>query len=233
MGSFNYKKIFTIYFPLFVISVILWPKLPTQDSPTYFKFSGENFHNVLSNIPFVLVGLFGIYSLYKNKIQQNNFLTSSYIFSLGILATAFGSAYFHAKPHPDTLFWDRLPMAMSFAGMLGMITTDRLFPRLKTRFIYLIFLISILTVINWSFGNHDLRPYLILQFVGGFYVFLTAACTPSNILRNKKIFSSTFFFVLAKIFEIYDQQILELIKITNGHSLKHLSAAISAFLLLP
>ncbi|OQW48905.1 MAG: hypothetical protein A4S09_13130 [Proteobacteria bacterium SG_bin7] len=229
----NCKKIFTIYLPLLIISIIIWPKLPTQDSPAYFNFAGEPSHNILSNIPFLLVGLFGILSLRWRKITKINFLTSSYIFSLGIILTAFGSTYFHAYPTPETLFWDRLPMAITFSGMLGVITTDRLFPQLKTGFIYLILLISILTVINWSFGNRDLRPYLIIQFVGGFYVFLTAICTPSNILANKKVFLSTFFYVLAKVFEVYDLQTLETLKITNGHTLKHFSAAISALLLLP
>ena len=33
---------------------------------------------------------------------------------LGILLTGFGSAYYHLEPNDQTLFWDRLPMAISF-----------------------------------------------------------------------------------------------------------------------
>lgn len=228
----NYKKIFTIYIPLFITSVILWPKLPTQDNSSYFNFAGERSHNVFSNFPFLIIGILGIYTFGKKNFK-NNFRVSGYIFSIGVVVTAFGSGYFHYNPDPATLFWDRLAMAISFSGMLGMITTDRIIPQLKTGFVYMILFLSVLSVINWSFGNHDLRPYLILQFVGGFYVLLAAVCTPSNILQNKKIYLSLFFYVLAKFFELYDQQILDLVNVTNGHSLKHLSAAVSAFLLLP
>ena len=44
---------------------------------------------------------------------------------LGILLTGFGSAYYHLDPDDRTLFWDRLPMAISFMAILAIAIEER------------------------------------------------------------------------------------------------------------
>ena len=40
---------------------------------------------------------------------------------LGIALTGFGSSYYHWDPNDRTLFWDRLPMALSFMAILAIV----------------------------------------------------------------------------------------------------------------
>ena len=46
--------------------------------------------------------------------------------TVGIFLTGFGSSYYHWNPSDDTLFWDRLPMAIGFGAMLGIIPAERI-----------------------------------------------------------------------------------------------------------
>jgi hypothetical protein len=218
-------KLLTIFFHFFVVavvSIIMWPKLPTQDNPAYFQFA-DKMGDVISNLGFVGVGLMGLSRSYD---------LARIIFSIGVFLTGLGSAYFHWNPTPDTLFWDRLPMAISFAGMICMITEDRLFNLGKILIIF-VTTASIFTVINWAFGNHDLRPYILLQFVGSFYVLFVCVCTKQDAIKNRYVYYSVFFYALAKACEFYDREILALTTVISGHTLKHISAAIAAFFFLP
>src|SRR5262249_14597014 len=71
-----------------------------------------NFWNVVSNIPFMVVGAVGLARCRRDA-------ATTIIFG-GIFLTGFGSSYYHWSPNDDTLFWDRLPMALAFlAGCLG------------------------------------------------------------------------------------------------------------------
>ena len=45
--------------------------------------------------------------------------------SSAYVLTAFGSAWYHAQPSDATLVWDRLPMALGFAGLVAGTLTDR------------------------------------------------------------------------------------------------------------
>ncbi|CAF3493089.1 unnamed protein product [Rotaria sp. Silwood1] len=68
--------------------------------------------DVLSNIPFLIVGLYGLYLLLTPKTIV--FLTSFekfrwIIFFISISFVCVGSAYYHLRPYNSTLVWDRLP----------------------------------------------------------------------------------------------------------------------------
>lgn len=80
------------------------------------RFSIQNFINVISNIPFMLIGLLGILHLNgKNiKIADCQPITPFFVFFMGVFFTGIGSAYYHLNPSNETLFWDRFPMTISF-----------------------------------------------------------------------------------------------------------------------
>ena len=83
------------------------------DSNTIFNI--PNFWNVVSNIPFLIIGLVGLYktsTLSKTKIQY-------IIFFLGISLVSLGSGYYHLNPNNNTLVWDRLPMTIAFMSLLS------------------------------------------------------------------------------------------------------------------
>lgn len=89
---------------------------PIPQDPHYHEFADQrtlltipNFWNVVSNLPFVLVGGAGLRKFRHDPIPAMLFL--------GILLTGFGSAYYHWYPNDDTLFWDRLPMTLVFMAI--------------------------------------------------------------------------------------------------------------------
>ena len=91
----------------------------TQDQ-SYHQFADQrtifgipNFWNVVSNLPFLAVGVAGL-RRFRND-------PATVVFFLGVLLTGVGSSYYHWDPNDDTLFWDRLPMTLSFAAILALV----------------------------------------------------------------------------------------------------------------
>ncbi len=113
---------------LFIITSIgiagLFFAKPIAQNSSYHTFADqrtivsiEHFWNVISNIPFFVFGLLGMFFTIKNhsfiKLNLNSFM-----FYSGICFTAIGSMYYHHQPCSETLVWDRLPMAVSFMAFL-------------------------------------------------------------------------------------------------------------------
>ena len=92
---------------------------PIAQDQAYHLFADQrsvlgipNFWNVMSNLPFLLVGVAGISFVHRNVRDplRNLWL----VFFAGIFVTAFGSGYFHLAPNNGTLAWDRLTMTIGF-----------------------------------------------------------------------------------------------------------------------
>ncbi len=95
---------------------------PIEQNEDYHNFSDTltiggipNFWNVISNFPFLIVGLFGILRLKKMDRVNIQFLT----FFIGISLVSIGSGYYHYNPNSDTLVWDRLPMTIAFTALIS------------------------------------------------------------------------------------------------------------------
>lgn len=228
------KRFWSIFSIIFFITILLWPKLLKQDPTSYFEFADtnkifniSNAWNVLSNLPFLFVGIWGFLRIRKYPI--NDVIDHSGIwFALAMALTSFGSSYFHIDPNPQTLFWDRLPMAFAFSSLLALLLIDRHFSNFKHLHLILLIILSTLTVVNWRFGNGDLRPYILLQFMGGLWILLIAVFTPNNKIKKSNISYSLLIYLFAKICESYDQQIFSVTQAISGHTIKHLLAAASA-----
>ena len=87
---------------------------PIAQDPSYHLFVDgrtifgiANFWNVLSNLPFLLVGLMGLKSIYYSKdvTYHPELHTASIVFFIGISLVAFGSGYYHLDPNNETLLW--------------------------------------------------------------------------------------------------------------------------------
>lgn len=74
-------------------------------------FGIPNFWNVVSNIPFIGIGAVGLWQFGRSQATMLLFL--------GIFLTGFGSAYYHLESNDQTLFWDRLPMAIGFMAIFA------------------------------------------------------------------------------------------------------------------
>lgn len=197
-----------------------------------------NVFNVTSNLAFLFVGLLGLYKLLITKsLQINNDFKLAYLLlfaSLGMVA--FGSAYYHLSPANQTLAWDRLPMALVFMSFFSIIIYEYISPRYGKIILLPAILLGMASVIYWALteerGAGDLRPYILIQF-------LPVVLTPVILLFFQPENSSAkgywwllLTYLLAKLFEHYDAQIMITTGIISGHSLKHLMAALGFYLLL-
>src|SRR6516165_11348492 len=97
---------------------------PIAQDQSYHQFADQrtligipNFWNVVSNFPFLLVGAMGLLEFHRHAATIALFL--------GILLVGFGSSYYHWNPNDGTLFWDRLPMTLSFMAILAIVVEER------------------------------------------------------------------------------------------------------------
>ena len=106
-----------VLYGLMVVSLLaLLPLPPLLQDPSYHQFADQrelfgipNFWNVISNLPFIVVGAVGLFRFRRNAITL--------ILFTGLFLTGFGSSYYHLNPNDSTLFWDRLPMTLCFAAI--------------------------------------------------------------------------------------------------------------------
>lgn len=215
------------------------PAIP--QSQAYHDFADQrsmfgipNAWNVLSNFPFAIAGIWGLCLLSSpSKIQ---FIDSKerwlwFCISLGLILVALGSGYYHLAPDNARLFWDRLPMALVFMSFVAALIFDRINARLGFFLWPILLMIGILSVLQWHFS--ELRGYGDLRFYAGVQAFtglmaIVMLLLPSHYTRTKDIAIILLCYGLAKLFEIFDNQIHDLSgNIVSGHSLKHLAAGLA------
>src|SRR4029077_136268 len=115
-----------------VLALFLLPPI-AQDS-AYHNFADQrafwgtpNFWNVMSNLPFLLVAIWGLRTLRSQSAFQQNWERTAYCLLLtGVAFVAFGSAYYHLAPDDSALFWDRLPMTIAFMSLLASTIGERI-----------------------------------------------------------------------------------------------------------
>lgn len=214
-----------------------------------------NFGDVMSNIPFLLAGFYGLWVLVKRDEAgpwARDARLPLAVFFVGVLLVVPGSAYYHWSPNNWTLFWDRLPMAVAFMGLLAAVVTDRINAKAGVRYVLpTLVIIGMASVIFWigselgcdfdkSFNAQyfptikvdctgDLRAYALAQFLPALIIPLILWLWPQGqLIRWRVIIWAFVFYALAKFAEHYDHQIFALLGgVVSGHTLKHLFAALA------
>ncbi len=216
----------------------LWEKLPAADNPSYFNFAEQrtllgipHFGDVISNLPFLFVGVWALLFLAKKK-KKDLHVTSGLIIAVSSILICLGSAYFHWKPNTETLFWDRLPMSVAFGSIMALIIGDRTKEKFGWWVTAILIPLGVLTVVGWSQGWFSLRPYLILQFGSMIAVFTIACLRRKGKIPNKAIWACLGFYVAAKVFEVLDLPVYELTGFISGHTIKHVLAAVALYKIL-
>jgi hypothetical protein len=223
---------------------LLVPPIP-QD-PAYHDFADRrtllgvpNALDVLSNLPFTVVGILGIAALLASR--RISFVEPSerrayVVFFVGVLFTGLGSAYYHLAPDNDRLVWDRLPMTVAFMALLAAIVTERIGVREGTRLLVPFVTIGVGSVLQWHLteraGAGDLRLYALVQFLPLLVVPVLMGLYPSRYTRGADIIGVVLLYGLAKVFEQGDTVVFELGRLVSGHTLKHLSAAAATWRVL-
>ena len=197
----------------------------------------SNFFNVVSNVPFFVIGVWGLVFLRRRTLAVSKeeipaFMT---LFS-GIALTGFGSVYYHLAPSNATLFWDRLPMTMIFMSLMAVIIGERISPA-EGRWLLPIFLaVGFASVVYWRVtelqGAGDLRFYGFVQFFPVLAIPLIIFLYPSARTGTAKLIAAGGFYLFAKIAEVLDAPIFEFSGMVSGHTVKHLMAGIASYWLL-
>lgn len=216
----------------------VWSYLPIQDPTQYFQFADarriwglDNFWNVFSNVLFLHVSLFGFILFIRNYHAYDLGLWESFlILNVSLFLTCWGSSYFHLRPSEQTLFWDRLPMSLGFAGLVSFVFADRVTDRYVRILMPILMFLSAASVFGIDHGPKDLRPYIVIQFGSLLACLIIMLLNRRGRLSNKIIYSAFVLYALAKVCEYFDQLIFEYFFL-SGHTLKHLLAAVAAFMI--
>jgi len=208
----------------------LWLVPPIPQDQAYHQFADQralfgipNFWNVVSNLPFALIGAVGLWRFRNDP--------ATIVFFTGVLLTAFGSAYYHWAPSDGTLFWDRLPMALAFSGVLAAAVEERIDERTGRLMLWPLIMLGVISMLVWRWTG-DLRLYAWVQF-------FPILALPVMFLLLKPKYTGTIYwiaaagwYVLAKIFEYTDAAIYSAGHLVSGHTLKHLAAAAATYAIL-
>jgi hypothetical protein len=186
-----------------------------------------NFWNVLSNVLFILVGIFGLIKFFRKEIA---FPGASYVlFCTGVFLVGAGSAYYHYEPTSQSLVWDRLPMTLAFMALFSMVVSDRISLKLGAQILWPLLLAGVASVTYWHWselhGRGDLRAYAVIQFLPMILIPVIMIVYPGKVMNSSFLWGTLGTYALAKVAEHYDLIIYNSVGILSGHSIKHLLAA--------
>jgi hypothetical protein len=219
------------------VATALVPRI-AQD-PAYHQFADQrtlfgipHFFDVVSNVPFLFIGAWGL--LVSLQSSKQMFAETSerwpyVVLFLGVLLTSFGSSYYHWNPNNHTLVWDRLPMTVGFMGLLSATIAERINHGFGIRWLLPLVLLGIASVVYWNrtelAGAGDLRPYVLVQFGSLLVLILILILFPPKYTGGRYIGYAIGFYALAKVLELADVAIYRVLRVVSGHTLKHLAAA--------
>ncbi len=214
---------------------------PIPQSPGYHHFADDrnlcsipNFWNVMSNLPFVIIGIMGIAFLLRKRREAVPDAGSLTFFS-GILLTGFGSVWYHLHPDNHTLIWDRLPMTIAFMAFFSVIIRECMHAEAGKKLLWPLLFLGVLSVYYWqmteSRGEGDLRFYFLVQFLPMLLIPLILLLFKSHGLPKPYFWLVLLAYVIAKVFEIKDVEIFHTTGI-SGHTIKHLMAAVAPLIFL-
>ncbi|HEY1364022.1 MAG TPA: ceramidase domain-containing protein [Xanthobacteraceae bacterium] len=216
---------------LMALSLAALPLLPPiPQDPAYHDFADQrtllgipHFWNVVSNLPFVLVGAAGLWQFGRHP--------ATFVLFLGVFLTGFGSAYYHWAPSNDTLFWDRLPMALTFMAILALAVEERVSARAGAVLLWPLLALAVLSLLVWRWTD-DLRLYGWVQFFPCVALPILFVALPARYSGTSWWLVAAAFYALAKLLEFYDHAVHALGFGLSGHTLKHLAAAVACLAIL-
>jgi hypothetical protein len=182
-----------------------------------------NFANVVSNLPFLIVGIAGL--LLHRRRRGDGAQTAWRWFFSGVGMICFGSAYYHLIPNHGTLVWDRLPMTIAFMALFVALLSEHVDARFERRLLWPAILIGMASV-GWWHVSGDLRLYLWVQLAPLLAIPLMLLLYRSPFTHRGYLLYGLGLYALAKAAELYDRPVLDVTGgVLSGHSLKHLFAA--------
>lgn len=230
----------TIGYILLVVTVIAgivatFIAPPIAQDAAYHQFSDQvtvlgipNFWNVVSNVPFLIVGALGLVRLQAivstSKIQY-------LLFFLGVALVSIGSGYYHLHPSNSSLVFDRLPMTIAFMALFSIVISEFINDKLGLQLLLPLIIIGQLSIVYWLFFN-DLKVYVFVQFYPILAILILLISFKSKYNFTIGYWWLVLAYVAAKLLEHFDNETHHLLGFLSGHTLKHLAAAIGIYCLL-
>jgi hypothetical protein len=193
-----------------------------------------NAMDVLSNVPFLLVGLYGL----ARTAQVPEHLHGVWrVLCIALCATCFGSAFYHWNPNDFGLLIDRIPIALACASIALLMLADRVSTAAaKPLPLAVMCLLAVSSCLFWYFsevaGHGDLRPYVFMQALPMLLVPLLTLLYPGGQIAGSTWWTVLALYAVAKLCEGLDHQVLHALGFISGHTLKHLFAAAAAWVLV-
>jgi len=228
-----------------LVLLLLLNQAAIPQDPAYHNFSDSlallnvpNALNVLSNLPFLIVGIVGVIQSLKpdalNLVARNR---SAYVtLFFGTALVALGSGYYHLWPDNQTLVWDRLPMTIAFMALFSIVISEFISATVGKILLLPLLLTGLLSVFYWhyteSYNMGDLRFYAVVQFFPLLAIPIILLFFRSKFSRVSAYWLLLLAYLLAKLVEYFDQPIHALLVVISGHSIKHLLAATGLYILL-
>ena len=223
-----------------LLLVALLPALflagPIAQFPDYHELADQrsllgipHFWNIVSNLPFLLVGVMGLRQL---AVKREDAAEAWAMLFGGAALVAFGSSWYHADPNDATLIWDRLPIGVAFTGFLIALLIEHLDEahRRYARWQLLPLTLFSAVAIWWWKVSGDLSLWVWVQVAPMLAVVLVLALLPGRHTHRRYLAYALACYAAAKFLELGDGRIMEWTGgAVSGHVLKHLAAALGVW----
>jgi len=199
--------------------------------------------DVVSNAGFAAAGVLGLLFLARRRetgpgspfLERWEWGAFTVLYA-AVGLTAVGSVYYHLNPNNGTLLLDRLPMAVVFMSVLSLIIGERISMRAGRRLFLPLLAAGVASVVYWRYteaiGKGDVRFYGLVQYLPVLLIPLILLLFPARYTRSADLVVALSWYVVAKVFEVFDARVFEATKLVSGHTLKHVAAALAALWLL-
>lgn len=183
--------------------------------------------DVLSNLPLVLAGAAGFWTLHGRTLVRPT-TNALRVFFAGLILSGLGSATYHWAPDASSLVIDRLGMAVAFAGVLAMAVAERVGPLESRSFLPAALLAALVSAALPQLQGNVL-PWVVVQFGGMGLVVWLAMLSPTSDALGVSLAGLIALYVVAKALELGDEAVFRATgEWVSGHSLKHVAAACAA-----
>ena len=212
----------------FIAIILIFSRPPISQAAEYHDFCDSktlfgipNFWNVVSNLPFLILGVVGFYKTLKASNNKNQY----FFFFIGIALVSLGSGYYHLNPNDATLVWDRLPMTIVFMSLFSIMLSEFLNDKLGRKLLFPLMLIGLFSMVYWRYFD-DLRLYVLIQFYPILAMLILLLFFKSRYTLSYGYWLLFAAYVVAKLFEHFDHQTFEAFNLLSGHTLKHFAVAV-------
>ncbi len=185
--------------------------------------------NVLSNAPFLVIGVLGLAACLRRSDQPAR--PAWIVAFAGIALVSLGSAWYHWSPSTAALVWDRLPMTVGFMGLLVAVLEPTIGARASRLLLAPAVAVGLGSIAFWVWTG-DLRPYVWVQFTPLLMIAAVLALDPRRPGAGT-LLGALLLYGAAKGLEAGDGTIAAASGgLVAGHALKHLAAAAACLLLV-